>query len=182
VLLLRPGEGEKTMLKILIVEDERPLAETLRYLVEDNPRYRVVGIAEDLGGALEHLEREEPDLALVDLHLARGSTGFSVAVRLNDAGVPCLFVTGRAPGFPMPDLALGLLLKPFTGDDVHRALALAEDVMRGRETLRPRLPRNLQLFEAGGNAEGGEVPGPAPAAERTGLRSRLGRWFHSAVQ
>ncbi|WP_300973783.1 response regulator [Sphingomonas sp. LHG3406-1] len=163
------------MLKILIVEDERPLAETLRYLVEDNPRYRVVGIAEDLPSALELLEHDEPDLALVDLHLARGSTGFSVAVRLNDAGVPCLFVTGRAPGFAMPDLALGLLLKPFTGNDVHRALALAEDVMRGRETLRPRLPRNLQLFDAGADPE------PAPVAAfvppRRGLKARLERWI-----
>ena len=168
------------MLKILIVEDERPLAETLRYLVEDNPRYRVIGIAEDLGSALEHLEREEPDLALVDLHLARGSTGFSVAVRLNDVGVPCLFVTGRAPGFAMPDLALGLLLKPFTGNDVHRALALAEDVMRGRETLRPKLPRNLQLFDA--DCAEPEPVAPAFIPARLGLRARLGRWIGATVQ
>lgn len=167
------------MLKILIVEDERPLAETLRYLVEDNPRYRVVGIAEDLPSALELLEHGEPDLALVDLHLARGSTGFSVAVRLNDAGVPCLFVTGRPPGFAMPDLALGILLKPFTGNDVHRALALAEDVMRGRETLRPRLPRNLQLFEPD------EEPEPRPIdpviPQRHGFKARLERWISGAA-
>lgn len=167
------------VLKILIVEDERPLAETLRYLVEDNPRYRVVGIAEDLPSALELLEHGQPDLALVDLHLARGSTGFSVAVRLNDAGVPCLFVTGRAPGFAMPDLALGLLLKPFTGNDVHRALALAEDVMRGRETLRPRIPNNLQLFEADEEPE----PEVAVAAmpERRGFKARLERWIGGAA-
>lgn len=163
------------MLKILIVEDERPLAETLRYLVEDNPRYRVMGIAEDLPSALELLEQGEPDLALVDLHLARGSTGFSVAVRLNDAGVPCLFVTGRAPGFAMPDLALGLLLKPFTGNDVHRALALAEDVMRGRETLRPRIPRNLQLFEH--EEEPVPVSISVPVPQRQGFKARLERWI-----
>jgi DNA-binding NarL/FixJ family response regulator len=163
------------VLKILIVEDERPLAETLRYLVEDNPRYRVVGIAEDLPSALELLEHGKPDLALVDLHLARGSTGFSVAVRLNDAGVPCLFVSGRAPGFAMPDLALGLLLKPFTGNDVHRALALAEDVMRGRETLRPRIPRNLQLFEHEEEPTSVAVSDPVP--QRQGFKARLERWI-----
>jgi response regulator of citrate/malate metabolism len=170
------------VLKILIVEDERPLAETLRYLVEDNPRYRVVGIAEDLDSALDLLEREEPDLALVDLHLARGSTGFSVAVRLNDAGVPCLFVTGRAPGFAMPDLALGLLLKPFTGNDVHRALALAEDVMRGRATLRQKVPRNLQLFEAEGPQIAPPLPEPAFIPDRPSLRARLQRWINGTVQ
>lgn len=168
------------MLRILIVEDERPLAETLRYLIEDNPRYRVVGIAEDVGSAMELLEREQPDLALVDLHLARGSTGFSAAVRLNDAGVPCLFVTGRAPGFAMPDLALGLLLKPFTGNEVHRALALAEDVMRGRETLRPKLPGNLQLFDPDLEEE---PPAPEPAflPPRRGLKARLERWIGGAT-
>jgi DNA-binding NarL/FixJ family response regulator len=163
------------VLKILIVEDERPLAETLRYLVEDNPRYRVVGIASDLPSALELLEHGRPDLALVDLHLAHGSTGFSVAVRLNDAGVPCLFVTGRPPGFAMPDLALGLLLKPFTGNDVHRALALAEDVMRGRETLRPRIPRNLQLFDSEEDAQP-DTPEPA-LPSRQGFKARLERWI-----
>ena len=35
------------MLRILIVEDDSQLATTLKYLVEDNPRYRVVAIAED---------------------------------------------------------------------------------------------------------------------------------------
>lgn len=169
------------MLKILIVEDDGPLAQTLRYLIEDNPRYRVVGIAEDLPGALELLDAQEPDLALVDLHLARRSTGFSVAVRLNDAGVPCLFVTGRAPGFAMPDLALGLLLKPFTGDDVHRALALAEDMMRGRETLRPRLPRNLQLFDTV-EPEPAVAPAPAFLPPRRGFRARLERWIGGPVQ
>ena len=167
------------MLKILIVEDDQPLAETLRFLVEDNPRYRVVGMAEELTGALEMAAAEQPDLALVDLRLARGSTGFSVAVRLNDMGVPCLFVTGRAPGFAMPDLALGLLLKPFTGNDVHRALALAEDVMRGRETLRPRLPRNLQIFDAV-QQDVEETADPPPAVftpERRGLKARLSRWI-----
>jgi DNA-binding NarL/FixJ family response regulator len=167
------------VLKILIVEDERPLAETLRYLVEDNPRYRVIGIAEDLASALEILEHDEPDLALVDLHLARGSTGFSVAVRLNDIGVPCLFVTGRAPGFAMPDLALGLLLKPFTGNDVHRALALAEDVMRGRETLRPRLPRNLELYDPEAEPEPAEAPLFVPP--RRGFKARLERWIGGSV-
>jgi DNA-binding response OmpR family regulator len=103
-------------------------------------RYRVVGLAEDLAGALVTADREQPDLALIDLQLARGSTGFSVAARLNAAGIPCLFVSGKPPGFAMPDLALGCLLKPFTGEDVHRTLATAENMMRGRETLRPRLP------------------------------------------
>ena len=135
------------MLKILIVEDDAQFATTLKYLVEDNPRYRVVARADDLDTAVAEAEAHNPDLALVDLQLARGSTGFSVAVRLGDFNIPCFFITGRAPDFPMPDLALGCLIKPFTAEDIHRSLAAAEDVMRGRETLRPKMPVNLTLYD-----------------------------------
>ena len=45
------------MLKILIVEDDKQLATTLNYLVEDNPRYRVVATADDLEGAIDAAEQ-----------------------------------------------------------------------------------------------------------------------------
>ncbi len=163
------------MLKILIVEDDAQLATTLKYLVEDNPRYRVVGIADDVDSAIALADAHRPDLALVDLHLARGSTGFSVAVRLNDHDIPSLFVTGRAPGFARPDLALGCLLKPFTAEDVHRSLAAAEDLMRGRETLRPKMPVNLTLYDGAEEAEEDPEPGFIPS--RRSLKTRLEHWI-----
>ncbi len=144
------------MLNILIVEDDSQLAQTLKYLVEDNPRYRVVAMAEDAEGAIAAAEEHDPDLVLLDLHLANASTGFSVAVRLNDMGVPCLFVSGKAPSFPMPDLALGCLMKPFTAEDVHRSLAMAEDLLRGRETLAPAPARQSDLYESDDRRAGAE--------------------------
>ena len=166
------------MLRIMIVEDDSQLASTLKYLIEDNPRYRVVGVAEDLAGAMDLAERENPDLALVDLHLARGSTGFSVAVRLNDVDIPCLFVSGNAPNFAMPDLALGCLMKPFTGEDVHRALAMAEDMMRGRETLRPKVPANFKLYET--PDEPPQLGDAAFIPHRRSLKRRLEQWIIGA--
>lgn len=163
------------MMKILIVEDDTQLSSMLKYMVEDNPRYRVVGVTEDGPGALECAAENRPDLALVDLHLANGSTGYGVAARLNDDGIPCLFVTGRAPGFAMPDLALGCLMKPFTADDVHRALAMAEDVMRGRETVRPRSPRNFELYDNEAQAAAEPVSAPVPLP-RQSLGGRLAAW------
>ncbi len=162
------------MLRILIVEDDSQLAQTVKYLVEDNPRYRVVAIAEDAEGAISAAEEHDPDLVLLDLHLAHGTTGFSVAVRLNDLGVPCLFVTGKAPSFPMPDLAFGCLMKPFTAEDVHRSLAMAEDLLRGRETLRPKMPDNLTLYEPleeEPRLEVGYIP------SKPSLRTRLEHWI-----
>jgi DNA-binding response OmpR family regulator len=163
-----------SVLKILIVEDDSQLATTLKYLVEDNPRYRVVAIADDADNAVAAAEYHNPDLALVDLHLARGSTGFSVAVRLSDFEVPCFFVSGKAPSFPMPDLALGCLMKPFTAEEVHRALNLAEDKLRGRETVRPRIPQNLQIYDEPDHADAGE-PGFIPS--KPSLRTRIEHWI-----
>jgi two-component system, response regulator PdtaR len=167
------------VLRILIVEDDSQLATTLKYLVEDNPRYRVVGIADEEDSAVAAAARHLPDLALVDLRLAHGSTGFSVAVRLGDFGVPCLFVSGKAPSFPMPDLALGCLMKPFTAEDVHRSLAMAEDKLRGRETLRPKLPQNLLLYEQSDNRHidqaYGEHKGFIPS--RPSLKTRIEHWI-----
>lgn len=162
------------MLKILIVEDDSQLAETVKYLVEDNPRYKVVGIAADADGAILAAEEHDPDLVLLDLHLAHGTTGFSVAVRLNDLGVPCLFVSGKAPSFPMPDLALGCLMKPFTAEDVHRSLAMAEDLLRGRETVRPKMPENLTLYDA---VEEASPPEPGYIPSKPSLRTRLEHWI-----
>ena len=162
------------MLNILIVEDDRQLAVTLKYLVEDNPRYRVIAMAEDADSAIAASEEHEPDLVLLDLHLANATTGFSVAVRLNDLGVPCLFVSGKAPRFPMPDLALGCLMKPFTAEDVHRSLAAAEDLLRGREAVRPKMPHNLTLYEQPVDEGTGE-PGFIPS--KRSLRTRLEHWI-----
>lgn len=169
------------MLKILIVEDEPLLAVTLKHLIELNPRFQVTHIAEDFDSALAAVEERQPDLALIDLQLARGSTGFSVAVKLNEMDIACLFTTGKAPSFPMPDLALGCLTKPYSEEDVVRALKAAEDKLRGRERLRPSLPENLHLYAAGDAVRQPEeqivVEMPAFLPARPSFRNLLSRWL-----
>jgi CheY-like chemotaxis protein len=143
------------VLNILIVEDEPLLAGTLKHLVELNPCYRVTALADDFASAIAAAEAERPDLALVDLQLANATSGFSVAAKLHELGILCLFTTGKAPGFPVPDLAIGCLAKPFEEADLARALSEAEDILRGREKLvrLRRLPEQLEMY------------GDAPAAD-----------------
>ncbi|MGE3396212.1 MAG: hypothetical protein AB7H79_04845, partial [Sphingomonas sp.] len=152
-----------------------------RHLIELNPIYVVTDVAEDSAGALAAIARRRPDLALVDLQLAHGSTGFSVAAKLAEMGIPCLFTSGKAPSFPIPDLALGCLVKPFSEDDLVRALKAAEDIVRGRERLRPSRPENLRLYAEERAAEEAAnpdlLPVPDRSAARRGLRNRLGRMW-----
>jgi DNA-binding response OmpR family regulator len=167
------------VLKLLIVEDDSQLATTLKYLVEDNPRYRVMAIAADAESAIAAAAEHQPDLALLDLQLAHGTSGFSVAVHLGELDVPCLFVTGKPPGFPMPDLAMGCLMKPFTAEEVHRSIGLAEDRLRGREALRQRLPTNFTIYEepAAPALVADPVPRPGFIPSKRSLRTRLEHWI-----
>jgi CheY-like chemotaxis protein len=163
------------VLKILIVEDEALLAETLKRLIEVNPEFRVTAIASDLSTALAAAEAQLPDLALVDLQLANATSGYSVAAKLHDAGVACLFTTGMAPPFPLPDLALGCLEKPFAEEDLMQALREAEDILRGRSRLilRSRLPDTLQLYSDQPEPKDG-APAWIPGVRgRTSLAARL---------
>jgi two-component system, response regulator PdtaR len=165
------------VLNIVIVEDESLFAQTLKYMIELNPRYVVTDIADDRASALAAVERRRPDLALVDLQLAHGNTGFAVAAQLVERGIACLFTSGKPPAFPIPDLALGCLLKPFSEEDLVRALKAAEDILRGRERVRPSRPANLRLY--GEEREAAAPSSPPVHAELPPrqLPSRLGRWW-----
>jgi CheY-like chemotaxis protein len=168
------------MLRILVVEDDCLFAETLRHMIELNPRYVVTAVADDAERALAAVEERRPDLALVDLRLARGSTGFSVAAKLGELGIPCLFTTGSAPSFPLPDLALGCLAKPFSEEDLVRTLKAAEDMLRGRECLRPSRPSNLRIYseeEDAGHIE--PVPGENTSAGVATIKRKLEGWWSS---
>ncbi len=160
------------VLNILIVEDDPLLAETVKNLVELNPRFCVTGLANDLPSAVAAIEERRPDLALVDLQLANGSSGYAVAARLHDAGIACLFTTARAPGFAVRDLAIGCLEKPYREEDLVRALSEAEDILKGRRklVLRHRLPEPLEIY-----GEEKETDEPAFALQLGGRTSWMAR-------
>jgi CheY-like chemotaxis protein len=144
-----------TLLNILIVEDDPLLAETVKSLVELNPRFQVTAIANDLDSAIAAVEERRPDLALVDLQLAHGSSGYAVAAKLHEFGIACLFTTARAPGFAVRDLAIGCLQKPYREEDLVRAVTEAEDILKGRRklVLRQRLPGPLEIYGEAGEAD-----------------------------
>jgi CheY-like chemotaxis protein len=109
--------------KILIAEDQALIALSLSQglAFDGHLVCGVVATAED-GIALARIHR--PDLALLDVHLARGSDGRDIAHVLRaELGIPSILLTaqvGREEARGMG--VLGLVPKPYGIEDVLRAV------------------------------------------------------------
>lgn len=81
--------------KILIVDDDAEIIESVRYALEDHG-YEVV-IARDGNQGLALAERESPDLIILDMMMPKRS-GFLVLEklrRMSDQMVPVIMITGN---------------------------------------------------------------------------------------
>jgi CheY-like chemotaxis protein len=108
--------------RVLVLEDEPVVAMLVEDMLTDLGCI-VVGPASGLDDALAMAEREELDLAVLDINLGRADS-FPVAVVLEGRSVPFVFATGygeRATPFP----AAPVVAKPYRSDDLYRALQLA---------------------------------------------------------
>jgi len=140
----REPAKETVSMRILILEDERDLAEPLVSLLR-RERYEVVWAA-DLEEAYGAVGEHEFDLAVLDVMLPEGEdAGFEFAASLRDANFPgrVLFLTARDS---VEDRIRGLdlggddyLLKPFSlREFLARVRAL---LRRGATTRRARFSR-----------------------------------------
>lgn len=115
-------------LTVLIVEDEMLLAMDLEDILVESG-YRVVGNAVDMHQAVALCEKHGAriDIAIMDVHLARGTSGVETAKVLRQRwDIPSLFVSGNIDE-KMQALALewdpvGFVGKPFSQREVLAAL------------------------------------------------------------
>jgi two-component system, response regulator PdtaR len=92
------GKRKQVVKRILIVEDE-PLTAFDNENILGDAGYEIVATVDDLGEALDVLEREEVHLVLSDVRLKKQQTGIHLAKHARGRGVPTLFATGHAyPG------------------------------------------------------------------------------------
>jgi len=71
-------EGKDTMLKIALVDDSPVIQRSVSRVLRAMPGVELVGMAEDLAGALRLIDDHEPDLVLLDVNLPRGEKGIDV--------------------------------------------------------------------------------------------------------
>ncbi len=120
------------------------VAEALRLTLAE-AGHTVVGVAADAPEAVRLAGDERPDVALVDVQLAHGTSGVDAARTMRTRhGTPSLFVTANPEAARFArDIALGCVTKPFTDQDVCVALRAVEVLLRG-ETPAPA--RGFELF------------------------------------
>lgn len=125
----RTARPKARTIRLMVVEDEALVAQTIKDVVEDLG-HRVCGIAQSEAGAIELAQRERPDLALMDIRLSGGSDGIAVARRLAaNFGIRSIFLSGYADHATMSRITesypLGVVHKPFSTAQIKSALDLA---------------------------------------------------------
>ena len=133
---------KKLINRILIVEDE-PLTAFDNENMLGEAGYEVVATHDRFADAVATLDREAVDLILSDVRLAGERTGIDLAKVARERGIPVLFSTGQAPA-NAAELAVGVLLKPYSDRTLKAALAAVDKHLSGE---RAKAPKGLILYE-----------------------------------
>ena len=134
------------MVSVLIVEDDLLIADLLQEVLEADD-YQVTGIARTVQESVRLADHHCPDIAIIDIHLAKGDLGTSVAAHLrNTTKTKILFSTGNSDHLASLE-ALGdaVMTKPYRLSDVGRALTIINQLaLYGRTNL--AFPKNFRLL------------------------------------
>lgn len=115
--------------KILVVEDNRIVAEDIKNnLVEMG--YGVSAIATSGKKALEAVERQIPDIAIMDIRLGAGMNGIETATHLwKNYNIPIIFLTAHADeetiALAKVTEPYAYLIKPFDVEELQSAVEIA---------------------------------------------------------
>lgn len=146
-------------MRILIADDEAPARMRLRRLIEEAAAGEVIGEAASGRETLATVEREQPDLVLLDIRMPEGD-GLSVARALSGIELPpaVVFVTAHSDRAlaALEAGAVAYLVKPVLGERLIEALE------------RARRPTRAQL-SALDTVDNGD------ASARTHIGARVGR-------
>jgi len=145
-------------LKVLIVDDELLARSRLRTLLGDcsAPTASVEAEAANASQAMEWLQRQPVDVALIDIHMP-GADGLSLAQTLRTLPNPpaVVFVTAHAEhavqAFELD--AVDYLTKPVRLERLQAALQKVERLMQPERRLAPDLPQEVLIIQDRGRTE-----------------------------
>lgn len=114
---------------ILIVEDEGVVARDVQNRLAAEG-YAVAGWAVSGEEALAEVEKKDPDLVLMDIHLRGSVDGIETAERIRETfDIPVVFVTAYADNETLHRAKVagpfGFIVKPFSQRDLHTTIEIA---------------------------------------------------------
>ena len=135
------------MLRTLIIDDEKPVRESLQELLHANcPNVKLVGQADGVRSGVAAIFEHHPDLILLDIKMADG-TGFDLLEQIEPAECKVIFITAyneyaiKAIKFS----ALDYLLKPLDSAELTEAVNRADNlVSKDLKTQIDTLVHNLK--------------------------------------
>lgn len=124
--------SDENKIRAIIVDDEMPARENLRFMLNDYcPDVEVVGTADGVKNALELFQKEKPDLIFLDIRMPSGAEGFDLLSKLSEENFYVVFVTAfkeyaiRA----FENRALHYILKPIDETDLIETVNRLKDRM-----------------------------------------------------
>ncbi len=116
-------------LKILIVEDQFIEANNLEIMLEE-AGYVVCGTAKSVTEAIKLIDKEHPDIALVDIQLKGGLSGIDLADTLKEKNIAFIYVSANSNHDTLMKAKAtqpyGFIVKPFRERDLIVTLEIAQ--------------------------------------------------------
>jgi two-component system, LytTR family, response regulator LytT len=115
--------------KVLVVEDEIIIADNIcDSLVELG--YEVTEPAINYTEAILIIEKENPDIAILDIHLSGKKTGIDIAKKINENyNFPFIFLTSNADKVTLNEakqvMPSAFLVKPFSKQELYTSIEIA---------------------------------------------------------
>jgi DNA-binding NtrC family response regulator len=114
--------------KIVIVEDEFIVANDLAMILR-RAGYDVAGIGDSFDEGLSIVEKVQPDIVLLDIHLKGKKTGIDLARKLRDLNIAFVYLSANSNQKVLEEAKTtqpyGFLVKPFREKDVLITLDIA---------------------------------------------------------
>jgi DNA-binding NarL/FixJ family response regulator len=173
------------MIRICLVEDQTIVREGLRSLLALNPEFTIVAEAADGEEAIEVIERERPDVVLLDLRMPKLS-GLGVLQKLRERGTsrPTLLLTTFDDDTMLFETiragARGWLLKDVS---LERLTAAIRTVAGGGTCIEPVITERIMrsLAKSDVSFDSADLPEPLTDREKTILRLIAGGYSNHEI-
>ena len=173
------------MTKILLVDDEPLLLESLEIILTLSADYEVIGKAGNGVEALELLSKDTPDLMLVDLNMpGMGGIELIPKVHADHPQIKIIVLTTfydeKSIAHAIAGGACGYILKDSGKDAILDAISQA---LRGQSVLDLKVMQKLNSMLASGTIEGSSSgTNSSGAAESTDAASGSSAWLFRALK